>query len=86
MVCKKNGEVSCIFPDLALILDSETGRGLMSTELEKGLKLSLVTTGCHPRLRKASQTERGQIAFDPGEFGFDDLIYKPLEQLGDNGG
>lgn len=86
MVCKKNGEVRCIFPDLALILDSETGRGLMSTELEEGLKLNLVTTGCHPRLRKAARTERGKIAFDPGEFGFDDLEYKPLEQLGGNNG
>jgi len=81
MVCKKNGKTRCIFPDLALILDSETGRGLMSTELKEGKRLSLIATNCHPRLREASQTERGQIAFDPCEFGFDELVYEPLEQL-----
>jgi len=81
MLCRQNGKDRCIFPDLALILDPETGRGLMSTELKEGLELSLAVTGCHPRLREASRTERGKIALSPAEFGFDELTYRPLDQL-----
>jgi hypothetical protein len=86
MLCRQNGKDRCIFPDLALILDPETGRGLMSTELKEGLELSLAVTGCHPRLREASRTERGKIALSPAEFGFDELTYRPLDQLEANNG
>lgn len=81
MLCKINGEPVCIFPDLTLIVKSQSGRGLMSSELKEGTKLSIILAPCHKRLRKAATSPRGRTAFNPTRFGLKGLLYTPMEEL-----
>jgi len=70
------------FPDLVLMLDPETGRGLMSVELAVGQAVALVALPCHPRLRQAVLSGRAEVAFSPARYGRPHERYRPLEELG----
>ncbi len=81
MLLSLGGRLAAVFPDLVLILDPESGRGILSTELADGLPLALVATQCHPRLRRAAASEAGRAAFSPATFGRPDVTWQPVEDL-----
>jgi DUF917 family protein len=70
-----------IFPDLVLLLEPGTGRGMMSIELKPGMEVVLLGVPCHPRLREAVRNEVGAQAFSPARYGRPDLQYHPIEEL-----
>jgi hypothetical protein len=76
-----DGAPRVYFPDLVLMLDPQTGRGLMSVELSVGRSVSLVVTACHPRLREAVLSGKADAAFSPARYGRPDDHYRPLEEL-----
>jgi hypothetical protein len=81
MLCQAEGREVCIFPDLILIVDPDTGRGIMSSELKVGQAISIILVPCHPRLREALEHPQGRSAFSPARFGYENLEYSPLEIL-----
>ncbi|MGD9048775.1 MAG: DUF917 domain-containing protein [Anaerolineae bacterium] len=81
MLLTVNEQVQAIFPDLVCMLEPGTGRGIMSVEIEVGTTLSLVGLPCHPRLRRAAQSELGARAFSPDRYGHPELSYQPIESL-----
>jgi DUF917 family protein len=76
-----DGRPRIYFPDLALILDPSTGRGLMSVELAVGTDVALVGVACHPRLRQAVVSGKAEAAFSPARYGRPQDRYIPLEEL-----
>ncbi len=81
MLCQVEGKEVCIFPDLTLMVDTNTGRGIMSSELREGLELSIILAPCHSRVREALRSPQGRLAFSPARFGYENLQYTPLEVL-----
>lgn len=82
MLLEIDGEVRAIFPDLVLLLEPGTARGMMSIELATGMDVELVGVPCHPRLRASARSEAGQPAFSPERYGRPDVTYHPIEDLG----
>jgi hypothetical protein len=78
MLFREQGEIVCMFPDMVVMLEPGTGRGVMSVELHEGLELVLLAMPCHPRLQAAAQSETGRAAMGPARFGHPDLIYQPM--------
>jgi DUF917 family protein len=76
-----DGAARAYFPDLVLMLEPGTGRGIMSVELQVGSLVSLVGVPCHPRLRQAVLSGRAEAAFSPTRYGRPDDRYRPLEEL-----
>jgi DUF917 family protein len=76
-----DGRPRAYFPDLVLMLDPQTGRGLMSVELAVATKVALVVVACHPRLREAALSPEAQAAFSPARYGRAGDQYVPLEDL-----
>lgn len=81
MLLRLDGRLAAIFPDLVCLLDPETGRGILSTELRPGVRVALVAAPCHPRLREAATSEVGRGSFSPTNFGFPELEYRPIDEL-----
>jgi hypothetical protein len=81
MMLTVDGRPRSYFPDLVLLLDPATGRGIMSVELSVGSRLALVGVPCHPRLREAVDTEPGRVAFSPARYGRGGHRYIPMEEL-----
>jgi DUF917 family protein len=81
MLCRAAGREVCIFPDLTIIADPDTGRGLMSSELKVGQEIGIILAPCHPRLREGLAHPQRRRAFSPARFGCADLEYTPLEEL-----
>jgi hypothetical protein len=78
MLLQEQGEIVCMFPDMIVMLEPGTGRGVMSVELREGLELVLLAGPCHPRLQAAALTAAGQAAMGPARFGHPNLIYQPM--------
>jgi len=76
-----DGVARAYFPDLVLLLEPGTGRGIMSVELQVGSLVSLVGVACHPRLRQAVLSGQAEAAFSPARYGRPDDRYRPLEEL-----
>jgi DUF917 family protein len=81
MLLEVDGIQRAIFPDLVLLLEPETGRGIMSIQLKPGMDVALVGVPCHPRLREAIRTRVGAKSFSPERYGRPDLKYRPIEEL-----
>jgi DUF917 family protein len=81
MLLTVDGQIRAIFPDLVCLLEPDTGRGIMSVEIEIGMPLALVGTLCHPRLRHAVHSEMGAQAFSPARYGRPGVTYQPIESL-----
>lgn len=81
MMARINGEVVAVFPDLLCIVDPETGKGLMTANIQAGTRVAVVGLPAHRRLRECLETKAGQEAFSPARFGFPDLRYEPIETL-----
>jgi len=80
MMASKDGMLGCVFPDLILLLDQE-GRGVMSSELEKGQAVHMILAPCHPRMRETMATLAGAEALDSARYGHDGITYCPVELL-----
>lgn len=78
MLCFVNDDPVCIFPDLVMMVDPDTGMGVMSSELRGKREISVVLAPCHQRLREAIKSARGETAFSPALYGYKDLEYVPL--------
>jgi uncharacterized protein len=76
-----DGGARAYFPDLVLMLEPRSGRGLMSVELRVGSTVSLVVAPCHPRLRQAVMSGLAEAAFSPSRYGRPKDSYRPLEEL-----
>jgi hypothetical protein len=76
-----DGAARAYFPDLVLLLEPGTGRGIMSVELQVGSLVSLLGVPCHPRLRQAVLSGQAEAAFSPARYGRPDDHYRPLEEL-----
>ncbi len=81
MLLEVEGKPRVIFPDLVLLLEPGTGRGIMSIELKVGMKMVLVGVPCSSRLREAVVDPVGAQAFSPERYGRPDLQYRPIEEL-----
>jgi hypothetical protein len=81
MMLRIDGETKALFPDLLLMLEPGSGRGLMSIELGVGSPLALIGVPCHPRLREAAASPQGSLAFSPTRYGQSDETYRPIESL-----
>jgi DUF917 family protein len=79
MLLKLDGEIVCMFPDMVVMLEPRTGRGVMSVELRAGLELALLALPCHPRLRAAALSEIGRVAMGPARYGQPHLTYQPMQ-------
>jgi hypothetical protein len=78
MLFKLQGNLICMFPDLAVMLEPGSGRGVMSVELREGMELVVLALPCHPRLQAAALSEIGRTAMGPARFGHPDLVYRPM--------
>ena len=78
MLLRQGGEIVCMFPDMVVMIEPGTGRGVMSVELRTGLELVLLALPCHPRLQAAALTDTGRGAMGPARFGHPDLTYRPM--------
>lgn len=76
-----DGKIKSIFPDLACMLYSDNGIGVMSADLKVGMKITIVGLPCHDRLRKCMKTEVGKEAFGGARYGYPELEYVPFEEL-----
>lgn len=81
MILRVDGHLAVVFPDLVCMLDPSSGRGILSTELRRGLPVALVAAPCHSRLREAAASEPGRRSLAPVTFGFPDITYQPVEHL-----
>ncbi len=81
MLCMIDGKIRTVFPDLLCLLEPATGRGVMTSELRKGMELFVVGVACHPRMREALQDPIGAKALGPARFGHPDVVYHPIEEL-----
>lgn len=76
-----DGKIKSIFPDLACMLYSDNGIGVMSADLKTGMKITIVGLPCHDRLRKCMETEAGKKALGGVRYGYPELEYVPFEEL-----
>lgn len=76
-----DGAIKSVFPDLACMLYTESGIGVMSSDIKEGMKISLVGLPCHDRLRFCMSTEAGKKALGGARYGYPELEYVPFEQL-----
>ena len=76
-----DGKIKSVFPDLACMLYSDNGLGVMSAELKAGMKITVVGLPCHDRMRKCMETEAGRKALGGARYGYPELEYVPFEKL-----
>ena len=81
MSVKCEGKTMVMFPDLAFLIDPETGEGLMSTDLMKGREVAVLASPCSSVVREAALSPVGRAAFSPSRYG-EEGRYTPLDELG----
>lgn len=81
MMALYDGKPVVMFPDLICMQYPDTGYGVMSSNLKKGLKVVVTAVPAHERLRHAGSTQIGKKAFSPARYGHPELEYKPMEEI-----
>ena len=81
MVLWVDGQIKSIFPDIAFMLDPNTGNGLMSSKLDKSQEISIIGTPCHERIKECLENEEGKKAFSGARYGYPEIEYVPFEIL-----
>jgi hypothetical protein len=76
-----DGDIRTVFPDIAFILDPESGVGLMSAGLRIGQRIVFVGKPCHERMQEALKSSIGAKAFSGERYGCPDLAYVPFDKL-----
>jgi len=79
MMARYDEDVATIFPDMIMVL-SEEGRGVMSTDLVEGMEVTVIVAPAHERLREAIRDPLGKIAMSSKRFG-EEVEYTELEKL-----
>ena len=74
-------QIKTVFPDNIYILDPNTGRGIMSVDIEKGVPITVVGTPCADRVRVCMETEEGKTAFGGARYGYPELPYVKFDEL-----
>lgn len=74
-------KIKSIFPDLACLIYTDKGTGVMSADLKVGMKITIVGLPCHGRLRKCMKTDAGKKALGGVRYGYPELQYVPFEEL-----
>ncbi len=80
MCAKEGGRSRVVFPDLVLVLDPATLRGVMSPEMSPGCEILAAAVPCHPVLREAVRSAAGKQAFASERYG-ESMEYVPVEEL-----
>lgn len=81
MMGRINGQMVAVFPDLLCIINPETGKGIMTTDIRAGMEVAVVGLPAHERLRECLKTKMGREAFSPARFGYPEIEYEPIEIL-----
>lgn len=76
-----NGQIKAVFPDHVYMMDTSTGRGVATVELQQGMNLTLLGCACPPQIAKSLESDVGKVAFGPSRYGYDDLAYVPFDTL-----
>ncbi len=76
-----NDRLRVVFPDLVCMLETGSGAGIMSVDIEKGQEMTLVGTPCHPRLREGLKSDLGSAAFSGNRYGHPEIKYVSIEEL-----
>lgn len=76
-----DGKLKSVFPDLACMLYSENGRGILSNCIEEGTDMTIIGIKCHDNLRKCMETDAGKYALGGARYGCPDLKYIPIEKI-----
>lgn len=74
-------KIKSIFPDLACLIYTDNGTGVMSADLKAGMKITIVGLPCHDRLRKCMKKDAGKKALGGVRYGYPELEYVPFEEL-----
>ncbi len=77
------GQLKSVFPDLVCMLESDTGSGVLSTDLKTGKNLVLVGTPCHSRLREGLRNSEIAKVFGGSRYGHPEVSFVPMEELND---
>ena len=80
MCARLDAELAVIFPDLVLLIDPHTNKGIMTPELTEGKELIAIGVPCHSRLREVLETPVGSQAFASERYG-EQVSYRPIENL-----
>ena len=80
MCARRDDQLAVVFPDLVLMIDPYTNKGVMTPELKKEKELLIIALPCHLRLREALKTPTGAQAFAPERYG-ENIPYRPVEDL-----
>ncbi len=81
MMAMCDGQPVVMFPDLICMHYPDTGHGVMSAYLKKGMEVVVTAIPAHERLRFAGSTEIGKKAFHPERYGHPELDYIPMEEI-----
>ncbi len=81
LVYKRDGVVEVVVPDLIIILDIDSGNAITTEMLRYGQRVAVLAVPCHPLLRTPEALE----VVGPKGFGFDDIVYRPMETSGPEG-
>ncbi|MFW9800938.1 MAG: hypothetical protein ACFFD9_10910, partial [Candidatus Thorarchaeota archaeon] len=81
MMALYDGEAVVMFPDLICMHYPDTGHGVMSASLKKGMDVVVTAVQAHERLRHAGSTEIGRKAFSPERYGHPELEYQPMQDI-----
>jgi DUF917 family protein len=74
-------QLKSVFPDLVCMLESETGSGVLSTDLKAKKNLVLVGTPCHPRLREGLKNPEIAKVFGGSRYGHPEVSFVQMEKL-----
>lgn len=77
LIAKHDDELLCSTPDLISVLDFETGMPITTERIRYGERVTVVAFPCNKRWR----TKKGLETVGPQYFGYDDIEYKPVEEL-----
>ncbi len=80
MAVWQDGEAKVVFPDLACVLYTDSGKGVMSVDLKPGIDITVVGIPCHDRLRETMSTQAGKEALGGARYGYSGLDYVPIEK------
>lgn len=76
LVTRVDGEIKSLPPDLAVLLDPETGEPIRTDTVRYGYRATLIGMPAHENMR----TPKGIETFGPKYFGYD-VDYTPIEEL-----
>lgn len=81
MLAKIDAQIVAVFPDLICMLNPKEGTGIMTTNIEAGMKMTVIGVPAHKRLRECLKNDLGKEALSPERYGMKKVRYEPIEKL-----